>query len=74
LLQNFHYTTSGVAWPPAVTFLHSVVGPERLMYAMDYPFQYVPDEVAVMDALPLTDEHKKMLFQTNAERLFNLGT
>lgn len=74
LLQNFHYTTSGVAWPPAVTFLHSVVGPGRLMYAMDYPFQYVPDEVAVMDALPLTDEHKKMLFQTNAERLFNLGT
>ena len=72
LLENFHYTTSGVPWAPAVMFLHSLVGPERLMYAMDYPFQYVPEEVTFMDALPLGGVHKALFFQGNAERLFNL--
>jgi 2,3-dihydroxybenzoate decarboxylase len=39
---------------------------------MDYPYQYVPDEVAAMDAMPLTGAEKAAFFQLNAEKLFNL--
>ena len=39
---------------------------------MDYPYQQSSDEVAVYDAMDLTPEHKKMLMQTNAERVFGL--
>lgn len=72
LRQNFHYTTSGMCWEPAVMYVHQLMGADRLMYAMDYPYQVVPEEVTAMDALPISAEHKKMFFQTNAERLFRL--
>jgi 2,3-dihydroxybenzoate decarboxylase len=32
----------------------------------------VAEEVTAMDNLPLSDEQKKMFFQTNAERIFKL--
>lgn len=72
LRENFHYTTSGMPWQPAISFVQQQMGMDRVMYAMDYPYQFVADEVAAMDALPLSDEHKKMFFQTNAEALFKL--
>lgn len=72
LRENFHYTTSGMPWQPAISFVQQQMGMDRVMYAMDYPYQYVAEEVAEMDALPLSDEHKKMFFQGNAEALFKL--
>ena len=39
---------------------------------MDYPYQFVPEEVKVQDALPMSDADKRKFFQTNAERLFSL--
>jgi 2,3-dihydroxybenzoate decarboxylase len=42
------------------------------MYAMDYPYQYVPEEVCWMDDLDIPFEQKKKFFQTNAERWFKL--
>jgi 2,3-dihydroxybenzoate decarboxylase len=49
-----------------------VMGEDRVMYAMDYPYQYVPDEVRWMDDLDITPAQKKKFFQTNAERWFKL--
>ncbi len=45
---------------------------ERVLYAMDYPYQVSSDEVAAYDALDIPPEHKKMLMQTNAEDVFRL--
>ncbi len=42
------------------------------MYAMDYPYQYLPEEVNVMDNMAISDVQKKKFFQTNAERWFKL--
>ncbi len=70
--ENFYYTTSGMAWEPAITFVQQQMGMDRVMYAMDYPYQYVAEEVAAMDALPLSPEHKKMFFETNAVNIFKL--
>ena len=72
LKENIYVTNSGVAWEPSVMFCHKVMGPDHVLYAMDYPYQYVPEEVTAMDALPMSDEDKKKFFQTNAERLFRL--
>jgi 2,3-dihydroxybenzoate decarboxylase len=43
------------------------------MYAMDYPYQFVPAEVDVTDKLPITDAEKKAFYQGNAESVFALG-
>jgi len=72
LRENFHYTTSGMGWTPAIMFVHQVMGADRLLYAMDYPYQYVPEEVMEQDQLPLSAADKRLFFQGNAERLFSL--
>lgn len=72
LRENFHYTNSGVAWEPSIRFVQDVIGVDRMMYAMDYPYQYVPEEVGVLDRMGMSDEDKKKFFQTNAEKLFRL--
>jgi 2,3-dihydroxybenzoate decarboxylase len=42
------------------------------MYAMDYPYQFELYEVTATDDVPIGDEDRKKLFQTNAERVFGL--
>ena len=70
LKENFWYTTSGMQWQPAILFCQQVLGMERVMYAMDYPYQFAPEEVKVTDDLPISDVDKKKLYQGNAEKLF----
>ena len=72
LKENFYITTSGMAWAPAIMFTQSVIGVDRVLYAMDYPYQFVPEEVKTHDDLPISDADKKKLFQTNAEKVFKL--
>ncbi|MGA8205882.1 MAG: amidohydrolase family protein, partial [Woeseiaceae bacterium] len=72
LRDNVWMTTSGMAWEPAILFIRSVIGADHVMYAMDYPYQFVADEVDAMDALPLTGPELKAFYQTNAERVFRL--
>lgn len=75
----FHYmrtnviaTTSGLAWEPAIKLAMEVMGDDRVMYAMDYPYQYISDEVRAYDNFTISDEAKKKLMQSNAERVFKL--
>ena len=75
----FHYmrnnvlaTNSGLPFGPAIKLMIEVMGEDRVMYAMDYPYQYLPEEVGMMDDLDITPEQKKKFFQTNAERWFKL--
>jgi 2,3-dihydroxybenzoate decarboxylase len=73
LRENVWVTTSGVAWAPAIMFCREVLGPDRVLYAMDYPYQYVPDEVTAHENLPLSEQERADLFQRNAERVFGLN-
>jgi 5-carboxyvanillate decarboxylase len=70
--NNFLGTCSGLPFEPAVKLMIDVMGEDRVMYAMDYPYEYVADEVRAMDNLDITDAQKKKFFQTNAERWLNL--
>jgi 5-carboxyvanillate decarboxylase len=72
LRSNVLITTSGMAWAPAILFAQSVLGEDRVMYAMDYPYQYEPDEVRTHDLLEVPLETKRKLMQKNAERWFKL--
>jgi predicted TIM-barrel fold metal-dependent hydrolase len=70
--NNIWITTSGMAWEPAIKFCMEQLGPERVLYAMDYPYQQSSDEVAAYDRMALSPEHKKMLMEDNARKVFNL--
>ena len=70
--NNIWITTSGVAWEPAIKFCMEVLGPDRVLYAMDYPYQQSSDEVAAYDRMQLSPEHKQMLMEGNARTVFRL--
>jgi 5-carboxyvanillate decarboxylase len=70
--HNFLGTCSGLPFEPAVKLMIEVMGEDRVMYAMDYPYEFVADEVRAMDNLDIPPEQKKKFFQTNAERWFKL--
>src|ERR1700689_1675635 len=70
--ENVYVTTSGMAWEPPILYCQSVLGVDRVLYAMDYPYQFVPGEVKVTDGLSISDIDKKKLYQLNAEKVFGL--
>jgi len=72
LKESFWYTTSGMAWTPPIRYVQEVMGMDRVLYAQDYPYQFVPEEVNVTDELRLSYEDHKAFYQTNAERVFKL--
>jgi 2,3-dihydroxybenzoate decarboxylase len=72
LRENFHITNSGVAWGAALKFTQDFMGPDRVLYAMDYPYQYAPEEVAMLENLDMAPQVRKAFFQDNAERLFKI--
>ncbi|WDF74523.1 amidohydrolase family protein [Novosphingobium sp. KACC 22771] len=73
LRENVWITCSGMAWEPAIRFSQDVLGVDRVLYAMDYPYQCPADEVRALDAMGLADDDKKRFFQTNAENLFKIA-
>jgi 5-carboxyvanillate decarboxylase len=72
LRQNVWVTTSGMQWGPAILFAQQVLGADRVLYAMDYPYQFVPEEVRVTDELPISNSDREKLYRKNAERVFRL--
>ena len=72
LRRNVWFTTSGMAWTPTVMFVRDVVGADRVLYAMDYPYQCVADEVRELDALPVPPSELAAFYETTAVELFGL--
>lgn len=70
--RNIWLTTSGMPWAPTILYVRQVVGADRVMYAMDYPYEYTPAEVSMQDALPLAPAERKQFFQDNAVHTFGL--
>jgi 2,3-dihydroxybenzoate decarboxylase len=73
LNTNIWLTTSGMAWAPAIMFAREVAGPDRVLYAMDYPFQAEASEVRVHEDLPITAEEKRHLFEEGSTNVFGLA-
>ncbi len=70
--SNIWLTTSGMPWAPAIMFTREVVGVDRVMYAMDYPYQFDVAEVAEQEALPISVAEKADFFENIARRVFAL--
>ena len=72
-LDNFVITTSAMFWDPVLELSLKVLGPDRIMFGVDYPF--APNEVGTkwLDAAPITDTEKSKIYSGNARRVFHLG-
>ena len=70
--RNFAITTSGVEDPRVLRFCIDQIGVDRVMWAIDYPYQPTAPAVAFLDTAPLTDAERAQVAHLNAERIFKL--
>jgi predicted TIM-barrel fold metal-dependent hydrolase len=70
--HNFHVTTSGYFTLPPFQCALEVVGIDRLMYSVDYPFSPNTRGRDFLNALNLADTDYAKLTHGNAEALFRL--
>jgi hypothetical protein len=73
--SNIHITTSGYFTQPPLRCAIEVVGIDRLLFSVDYPFSPNTRGRAFLDRLPeiLSPDDIATLTHRNAERLLNLG-
>lgn len=69
---NFHITTSGMNTGLPLEFALRVLGPDRIMFAIDYPFEQTEPAAAFIRAAPLDEAVLRKITHENAERLFRL--
>jgi len=71
-LDNFVVTTSGMNSPKAVRYCIDVLGIDRVLFALDYPYETMMPDATALDGLGLPEEDMAKLFYRNAERVFSL--
>jgi uncharacterized protein len=70
--DHFHVTTSGYFTVPPFLCALSVVGADRLMFSVDYPFSENSKGRAFLDALPVAPADRQKIAYANAARLLRL--
>jgi 5-carboxyvanillate decarboxylase len=71
-LDNFVITTAGVTSMPALRLCLDVLGVERILFAADFPYEDDAEAVRFMDGAAVTEDERKQIYETNAQRVFKL--
>lgn len=70
--RNVAVTTSGVNDAAPLRCAIDALGADRVLFAVDYPYQRNDEAVAFIDAVALTDDEREAICHGNAERLLGL--
>ena len=71
--RNFWITTSGVEHTPALKYSIEVLGADRVLFAIDYPYQQHAPAVKWMNECDISDADKEKVFGGNAARIFHIA-
>ena len=72
LRENFFLTTSGNFHTQSLVGAILQVGAERMLFAVDYPFERTHEAAEWFDAAPIGETNRRMIGRTNAIELFGL--
>jgi 5-carboxyvanillate decarboxylase len=72
VLNNIWVTTSGMNYEPQLMMTIKVMGLERVLFAVDYPFEDQAETVRMLEAMRLTEAQKKLFCEDNARRVFGI--
>ncbi len=70
--EHFHVTTSGYFTLPPLLCMLQVVGAERILFSVDYPFSTTEQGRRFLDSLPLSPADLEKIAHANAERLLGI--
>jgi hypothetical protein len=73
LLDNLHITTSGLFTVPPLQCALDTFGIERVMFSIDWPYAPNEDGLRLLEAAPLSGDHREAFAHGNAERLLGLA-
>ena len=71
--SNFHITTSGMMTNPPLEFCLNMFGEDRILFAIDYPFEQTSEAVEFIRNVPLSDTALRKISHANAEALFRIA-
>jgi len=72
LRENFYITTSGNFRTPTLTEVMQEVGPDRILYSVDYPFEDMGIGAAWFDSASISEADRLKIGRKNAEQLFRI--
>ncbi|MER7409781.1 amidohydrolase family protein [Streptomyces cacaoi] len=70
--RNFTFTTSGIDDPHVLELALRTVGDDRIMFAVDAPYEETAEAVRFLAAAPLSDTQRANISHRTAERVFGL--
>jgi 5-carboxyvanillate decarboxylase len=71
---NFHITTSGMFWNPTLDYCVETMGAEKIIFAIDYPFEESQAGTDFINRAHLSPTDKAKILHGNAERVFHINT
>jgi predicted TIM-barrel fold metal-dependent hydrolase len=72
LMDNFLITTSGMNTHAVLKYCVEVMGSDKIMFAIDYPYQESRESADFMNSAPLPAEDCEKIAHKNAEKLFRI--
>ena len=72
MAANFHFTTSGMFTYPPLTCLLEVVGADRVMFSVDYPYSSNAEGRDFVLGAPISQSDREKIAFANAARLLGL--
>ncbi|WP_024656983.1 amidohydrolase family protein [Pseudomonas syringae USA007] len=70
--EHVYVSPSGMLTAPHFQFVYSLMGAERILYSIDYPYQSLDGARTFIENLPISETEKALIAHGNAERLFRL--
>ena len=70
--QNVYVTPSGIFDYPQLKFCMEVIGADRIIHSVDYPFILNDEALPFIENAPISENEKEMIAHRNAEGLFKL--
>ncbi len=72
LASNFYITTSGHFFTPSLLTAVAVMGSDRVMFSVDYPFEEMPQGAEWFDNAEIDEDLRQKVGRENAVKLFSL--
>ncbi len=70
--RHVYVTPSGMMYLPHFEFIRKVVGEDRILYSIDYPYLTMAGARRFLETLPISQGGKDKIAHTNAEKLFDI--